>query len=356
MAKVELRGIVKSFGPIQVISHLDLEIGAGEFVALVGPSGCGKSTLLRMIAGLEDPTEGAISIGGQRVNDRSPKDRGIAMVFQNYALYPHMSVQQNMEFSLKLSKLGAKEIAARIEEASEILGLQELLSRKPSQLSGGQKQRVAMGREIVRRPKVLLFDEPLSNLDAQLRSKVRAEIAQIHKKFKSTVIYVTHDQVEAMTLADRIAVLNRGNLEQLGSPMDVYHSPRTQFVAGFIGSPPMNFVPSANLPQGVAPAASRASGVRPENARIMLSYGKGSYLAKKDEIKFATGKVSLIEPLGATTYIHVRTPESLSLVVELRESGTESQASSFKIDAEVELWSDRTQFFHFNENGNSLSG
>src|SRR6185503_6056158 len=243
MADVTLRKIVKRYDEVEAVRGIDLDIADHEFVVLVGPSGCGKSTTLRMIAGLEDITGGEILIGGDVVNDVPPKDRDIAMVFQNYALYPHMTVFQNMSFGLRLKRFPKKEIKQRVDEAARILDITELLDRKPRQLSGGQRQRVAMGRAIVRNPKVFLFDEPLSNLDAKLRVQMRTEIKRVHKKVRTTTVYVTHDQVEAMTLADRVVVMNGGRIEQVGAPNDLYHAPATRFVAGFIGSPAMNFLP-----------------------------------------------------------------------------------------------------------------
>ena len=244
MSQVSIRKIVKEYdGDVQAVKGIDLEIGDHEFVVLVGPSGCGKSTTLRMIAGLEEITSGEIWIDGDVVNDVPPKDRDIAMVFQNYALYPHMSVFENMAFGLKLRKFPKDEIKRRVDHAARMLDIQMLLDRKPKALSGGQRQRVAMGRAIVRNPKVFLFDEPLSNLDAKLRVQMRTEIKKVHQLVPTTTVYVTHDQVEAMTLADRVVVMNHGVIEQVGTPNDLYHSPVTKFVAGFIGSPAMNFIP-----------------------------------------------------------------------------------------------------------------
>jgi multiple sugar transport system ATP-binding protein len=244
MAQVSLRNLVKHFdSETQAVRGIDLDIADKEFVVLVGPSGCGKSTTLRMIAGLEDITDGEIRVDGEVVNDVPPKDRDMAMVFQNYALYPHMTVFENMSFGLRLKRFPKDEIKRRVNEAARILDLAELLDRKPRQLSGGQRQRVAMGRAIVRNPKVFLFDEPLSNLDAKLRVQMRTEIKRVHQKVKTTTVYVTHDQVEAMTLADRVVVMNAGEIEQVGTPHELYHRPRTRFVAGFIGSPAMNFIP-----------------------------------------------------------------------------------------------------------------
>jgi multiple sugar transport system ATP-binding protein len=256
MAEVSLRKVAKRYEEVEAVRGIDLSIADREFVVLVGPSGCGKTTTLRMIAGLEDISEGEILIGDEVVNDVPPKDRDIAMVFQNYALYPHMTVAENMSFGLRLKRFPKAEIRQRVEEAARILDIRELLDRKPKQLSGGQRQRVAMGRAIVRHPKVFLFDEPLSNLDAKLRVQMRTEIKKVHQKVRTTTIYVTHDQVEAMTLADRVVVMNHGRIEQVGTPNELYHAPKTRFVAGFIGSPAMNFVPCR------LEAASNGLGIR----------------------------------------------------------------------------------------------
>src|SRR5437762_3318317 len=243
MADVTLRKVIKRYDDVEAVRGIDLDIADKEFVVLVGPSGCGKSTTLRMIAGLEDITDGDIMIGGDVVNDVPPKDRDIAMVFQNYALYPHMTVAENMSFGLRLKHYPKAEIKSRVTEAARMLDITDLIDRKPKQLSGGQRQRVAMGRAIVRNPKVFLFDEPLSNLDAKLRVQMRIEIKKVHQKVRTTTVYVTHDQVEAMTLADRVVVMNKGRIEQIGTPNELYHKPATRFVAGFIGSPAMNFIP-----------------------------------------------------------------------------------------------------------------
>src|SRR5438445_2374835 len=244
MADVTLRKVVKRYDEVEAVRGIDLDIADHEFVVLVGPSGCGKSSAVRMMAGLEDIADGDVMIGGDLVNDVPPKDRDIAMVFQNYALYPHMTVAENMSFGLRLKRYPKAEIKTRIDEAARMLDIVELVDRKPKQLSGGQRQRVAMGRAIVRNPKVFLFDEPLSNLDAKLRVQMRIEIKKVHQKVRTTTVYVTHDQVEAMTLADRVVVMNGGRIEQIGTPQELYHHPKTRFVAGFIGSPAMNFVPS----------------------------------------------------------------------------------------------------------------
>src|SRR5436305_426615 len=266
MAGVEIRNVRKAFGATQVIHGVSIDIEDGEFVILVGPSGCGKSTLLRMIAGLENISGGEIRIGERVVNNVPPKERDIAMVFQNYALYPHMTVQDNMGFSMKLRKAPKEEIDSRVNRAAEILGLKPLLARYPRQLSGGQRQRVAMGRAIVRDPQVFLFDEPLSNLDAKLRVAMRTEIKELHQRLKTTTVYVTHDQIEAMTMADKIVVMHDGIVEQMGAPLDLYDRPNNLFVAGFIGSPAMNFIKGRidgqdfladgglRLPLGTAPA------------------------------------------------------------------------------------------------------
>jgi multiple sugar transport system ATP-binding protein len=242
MAGVALRDVVKRFDEVEAVRQISLDIPDKEFVVLVGPSGCGKSTTLRMIAGLEETSAGDILIDGEKVNDLPPKDRDIAMVFQNYALYPHMTVFENMSFGLRLRRVAKPEIRERVQQAARILDITDLLERRPKQLSGGQRQRVAMGRAIVRNPKVFLFDEPLSNLDAKLRVQMRTEIKRVHQKVKTTTVYVTHDQVEAMTLADRVVVMNGGRIEQVGTPHELYHHPKTRFVAGFIGSPAMNFM------------------------------------------------------------------------------------------------------------------
>src|SRR5450432_4070587 len=243
MADVLLRNVVKRYGNYEAVRGISLEIPDSKFVALVGPSGCGKTTTLRMIAGLEDISEGDICIGGRVINDVAPKNRDIAMVFQSYALYPHMTVFQNMAFGLRMRGMAKAEIRKNVEDAARILDISELLGRRPKALSGGQRQRAAMGRAIVRNPKVFLFDEPLSNLDAKLRVQMRTEIKKVHQTVKTTTVYVTHDQVEAMTLADRVVVMNHGTIEQVGTPQELYHNPATRFVAGFIGSPAMNFMP-----------------------------------------------------------------------------------------------------------------
>jgi multiple sugar transport system ATP-binding protein len=311
MASVELRDIRKSYGALEVIHGVSLSIGEGEFIALVGPSGCGKSTLLRMIAGLEEISDGEVLIGGKVVNPLTPRERNIAMVFQSYALYPHMTVAQNMGFNLKLSGLPKPEIDKRVGEAARMLALTELLDRKPNQLSGGQRQRVAMGRAIVRDPAVFLFDEPLSNLDAKLRVQMRTEIKALHQKVATTSIYVTHDQIEAMTLADRIVVLNGGNIEQVGTPLELYRTPANLFVAGFIGSPAMNVLdgtveaadgePAVRLRDGSAIRIAPERKVRPGQAvRIGL---RPEHFVAGDKGNAIAGRTLLVEPTGAQTHV-----------------------------------------------------
>src|SRR4051812_14104345 len=250
MAPVKITGLHKRFGTVPAVRGIDLIVADGEFTVLVGPSGCGKSALLRTIAGLEDLSEGTIEIGGRVVNDMRPKDRDVAMVFQDYALYPHMSVAKNIGFGLRARKFPPSEVATRVNRAAKMLGIEMLLERYPRQLSGGQRQRVAIGRAIVRNPQIFLFDEPLSNLDAQLRDEMRSEIKRLHQELGATMIYVTHDQIEAMTLADRIVLMNAGKIEQVGTPLDLYERPATRFVAGFLGSPKINFIPATLAPGG----------------------------------------------------------------------------------------------------------
>jgi ABC-type sugar transport system ATPase subunit len=312
LAALDIVGVTKAFGPVKVLHGIDIAVADGEFLVLVGPSGCGKSTLLRMIAGLESVTGGELKIGGAIVNDLPPRGRDIAMVFQDYALYPHKSVRDNIGFGLRMRNVEPGEIIKRVDDAAKVLQITHLLDRKPGQLSGGQRQRVAMGRAIVRDPKVFLFDEPLSNLDAQLRAEMRVEIKKLHQRFRNTVVYVTHDQVEAMTLADRIAVMKGGHVEQLGTPDDIYNHPRTTFVAGFTGSPPMNFakcmvgddggsiildggaklmIPKARQAQ-LASVAGRPMtfGIRPEHITV-----------DGDSTNHIQAEVILTEPLGSDT-------------------------------------------------------
>ncbi|HZH10464.1 MAG TPA: sn-glycerol-3-phosphate ABC transporter ATP-binding protein UgpC [Microvirga sp.] len=314
MADVVLKNVRKSFGRAQVIHGVDLDIRDGEFIVFVGPSGCGKSTLLRLIAGLEDITSGDLFIGGQRVNDLAPAKRGIAMVFQSYALYPHMSVYDNMAFGLELAKSSKADIDAKVREAARMLQIENLLDRKPRQLSGGQRQRVAIGRAIVRDPKVFLFDEPLSNLDAALRVQTRIEIARLHNETRATMIYVTHDQVEAMTLADRIVVLNGGRIEQVGTPLELYHRPANLFVAGFVGSPQMNFIEcvvSHVGAEGVQVQLPNASMLTVPVSSEGLRVGETVTLGiRPDHVKVSphgtlTGRIELVEELGENHLIYV---------------------------------------------------
>ena len=321
MASVELKGITKRFGTVEVIRGLDLSVADGSFTALLGPSGCGKSTLLRMIAGLEDITSGTVEIGGQDITFEAPAKRGVAMVFQSYALYPHLTVEQNICFSLSLAgapKAVQKEKANRI---AKLLQLEPLMDRRPAQLSGGQRQRVAIGRALVRDPKVFLFDEPLSNLDALLRVQMRLELAKLHQDLKTTMIYVTHDQVEAMTLADQIVVLDKGVVQQVGRPLDLYNAPANRFVASFIGSPAMNFIPvtiqdgGLTLPGGgrliVRPKDGVTEvGIRPEHLQIAPP-GQGAL----------QGVTRVIEQLGNTSYVYIDTPAG-TVVTEAEPGST----------------------------------
>ncbi len=318
MSNVSFKEVKKAYGEVTVIEKLDLDIADEEFMVLVGPSGCGKSTALRMIAGLEEITDGTVSIGDRVVNDLPPKERDIAMVFQSYALYPHMSVRQNLEFGLRLKKTPQAEIEQRVNQAAEILGITPFLERRPKQLSGGQRQRVAVGRAIVRNPSVFLFDEPLSNLDAKLRVQMRAEISKLQKRLKTTTVYVTHDQVEAMTMGDRIAILKDGDLQQVGSPLEVYEQPANMFVASFIGTPPMNLVPARIVDGGVSIEGKAFKLAVPEKWRQRLSgqEGREVVVGIRPEHLFAseeavTGErgsleiqVEVVEPLGHENIVH----------------------------------------------------
>jgi multiple sugar transport system ATP-binding protein len=299
MSELTLNHVRKSFGALEIIKGIDLDVQSGEFVVFVGPSGCGKSTLLRIIAGLEESTSGSLTIGGKDVTHAEPSERGIAMVFQSYALYPHMTVAENIGFGLSLARRPKAEIEAKVRAASETLQLTHLLDRKPKALSGGQRQRVAIGRAIVRDPKVFLFDEPLSNLDASLRAQMRLEIAELHARLRTTMIYVTHDQVEAMTMADKIVVLNGGKVEQVGSPMDLYRNPATPFVAGFIGSPKMNLY-NGELAKRFDCATY---GIRPEHIRLSATEGQWQ------------GRVRHIERLGADAILYLDVSEIGEMVV-----------------------------------------
>jgi multiple sugar transport system ATP-binding protein len=309
MAYLELQGIQKHFGPVHTIRGIDLAIDKGEFIVFVGPSGCGKSTLLRLIAGLETISDGTLKLDGRDITHAPSSKRDLAMVFQSYALYPHMSVYENMSFALKLAKADAAVIKDKVERAAKILNLTPYLQRTPKELSGGQRQRVAIGRAIVRSPKVFLFDEPLSNLDAALRGQTRVEIARLHRELGATTIYVTHDQVEAMTLADRVVVLRDGVIEQVGTPLELYDKPANQFVAQFIGTPQMNVVAAAQVPQledlcGLPVPANGYVGLRPENVTI-VDVGQGQF----------NGRVELVEALGAETLIYLGTDGGAPLVV-----------------------------------------
>jgi len=322
MATIELKSVRKSFGKTEVIHGVDIDIANRELIVIVGPSGCGKSTLLRMVAGLETVTSGEVFIDGKRVNELEPMDRNIAMVFQNYALYPHMSVFDNMAYGLKIAGTPKAEIKERVETTAKLLELEPFLARKPRELSGGQRQRVAMGRAIVRKPAVFLFDEPLSNLDAKLRVQMRLEIKGLQKELGVTSLYVTHDQVEAMTLADRMVVMNAGVAEQIGTPLEVYQNPATMFVAGFIGSPPMNFLPAGALTQGLendrllnglakhsAGSSALTIGVRPEH----LAFCDAETARLSGEVRYA-------EVLGAESLVHLALAEGRLLTV--RQSGS----------------------------------
>ncbi len=337
MSELSLKNVVKRFGALEIIHGADLDVKDGEFVVFVGPSGCGKSTLLRMIAGLEDISGGEINIGGKVVNDVEPADRGIAMVFQSYALYPHMTVEENLSFGLRMNGNPKADTEKRVKHAANILQINELMQRRPKQLSGGQRQRVAIGRAIVREPQVFLFDEPLSNLDAELRVQMRVEISRLHKQLGTTMIYVTHDQTEAMTLADKIVVLRSGNIEQVGAPLDLYDDPANQFVAGFVGSPKMNFLkakvietgggtatvaiagePGVRLTLPVTSAVEKGAdvtvGIRPEH---FSDAGQGD--------TDLTVSIDVAEHLGNTSYIYATTKGGEQMIIERPESRTAAE-------------------------------
>jgi multiple sugar transport system ATP-binding protein len=347
MAAVEIRGVRKRFGKTEVLHGVDVSIADGEFVVLVGPSGCGKSTLLRMIAGLEEISAGEIAIGGKVVNRTPPKERDIAMVFQNYALYPHMTVRDNMSFALRLAKASSEVVAERVAKAARILGLDELLDRYPRQLSGGQRQRVAMGRAIVRDPQVFLFDEPLSNLDAKLRVQMRSEIKELHQRLATTSVYVTHDQIEAMTMADRIVVMHDGRVEQIGVPLELYDRPANLFVAGFIGSPAMNFLRGilrkqgsegwVELPEGARVAAPP---LRAREGQEVVCGARPEHLALVADGAGIPAEIAVVEPTGADTQIVARVAGGPFLAV-FRER------HDFKPGQKIRLAPDpqRTHFF-----------
>jgi multiple sugar transport system ATP-binding protein len=391
MAEITMDGLTKRYPDgFEAVRNMDLDIHDGEFVILVGPSGCGKSTALRMIAGLEDITEGELRIGGEVVNDRAPKDRDIAMVFQNYALYPHMSVRDNMGFALKLRGLDKAEIDRKVEEAARILDLEQHLDRKPSQLSGGQRQRVAMGRAIVRDPAAFLMDEPLSNLDAKLRVQMRTEVSRIQQRLGTTTVYVTHDQTEAMTLGDRVAVMRTGVLQQVGSPMELYNEPVNLFVAGFIGSPAMNFMPATlegdtvklpignvRLPQDLRERVGRVdgktliAGIRPENFEDAALTGDA-----RDRGCTFRARIEVLESMGSELYAHFSVASDQSIESqELRElaedagggevpsAGEEGQIvarfdpqSQVRVGQEAEIWVDSTRLHLFDpDDGRNLT-
>ncbi len=351
MAAIEMKNIVKKYGDgFAAVNDVSIDVADGEFMILVGPSGCGKSTLLRMIVGLEDITEGDMIIGGKRVNDLAPRDRDLSMVFQNYALYPHLTVYENIAFPLRLAKRPEKEIDEKVREASKTLDLDEHLERKPGNLSGGQRQRVAMGRAIVRDAKAFLFDEPLSNLDAKLRGQMRTEIARLQKKLGITTVYVTHDQTEAMTLGDRVAVLKRGILQQLATPRELYEQPVNLFVAGFIGSPPMNFLPATvengqvQLPFGTFPlAADKAkkaegkgllmAGIRPEHFEDVSVIGDGSV----DESRTFEATIDVREWLGDQQYAYVPYEAEAAVQDQLKQLARESDGESLRTQLVVSL-------------------
>jgi multiple sugar transport system ATP-binding protein len=349
MADVEIKDLHKIFDRTEAVKGIDLSIKDKEFVILVGPSGCGKSTVLRMIAGLEEVTKGEIYIGDKLVNDIPPKDRDIAMVFQSYALYPHMTVFENMSFGLRLRKFSKEDIKLRVEEAAQVLGISELLKRRPRQLSGGQRQRVAMGRAIVRNPKVFLFDEPLSNLDAKMRGQMRIEIKRVHQHLKTTTIYVTHDQVEAMTLADRVVVMKDGKIEQIGTPDEIYNFPKTGFVAGFIGSPAMNFIPGTIVKNNKIYSVfindnisflldkdkeKRIEGLEGKNVLLGIRPEHINEKQSKDAIEHNV-KIDLVEPLGMETMVYFT-------INKVQLCG--------KVSPENNLRSNNTAILNFNKN------
>jgi multiple sugar transport system ATP-binding protein len=343
MATVEFRKVVKRYGEVEVIHGADLAIGDGEFLVLVGPSGCGKSTLLRMVAGLESVTEGELYIGGKLVNDVHPRDRDVAMVFQSYALYPHMTVADNMAFGLRVRKMSRAEITQRVDEAAALLDLTALMDRLPKQLSGGQRQRVAMGRAIVRRPRVFLFDEPLSNLDAALRARMHVELKKMHARLGATMIYVTHDQVEAMTLADRIAVTHQGWLQQVGTPDELYTRPTNAFVGGFIGAPQMNFL-SAAAADGHATADGVKLFLDRDVRRGPVTVGIRPHDLSLAELAEAPirAEIDVIEPLGWESHLHCRVGEAIVLAQVPAED-----ANSLRVGDAVGLAADRDRIHLF---------
>lgn len=361
MAELALKNVVKRFGTYEIIHNASLDVADGEFVVFVGPSGCGKSTLLRMIAGLETISGGEIHIGGTIVNDVEPADRGIAMVFQSYALYPHMTVEENLAFGLRMTGNPKKDTERRVQRVADILQIKELLNRRPRQLSGGQRQRVAIGRAIVREPQVFLFDEPLSNLDAELRVQMRVEIARLHKELGATMIYVTHDQTEAMTLADKIVVLRGGNIEQIGAPLDLYDNPANQFVAGFVGSPKMNFMSAEVVEarsQTITVALSNQGNVPitlpVENFEPCI--GEKVTLGIRPEHFFKAGqgdadltiKVDVAEHLGNTSYVYANVSSGEQIIIEREESRNESNRDTLTIAIRA------SNVFLFDNTGNRI--
>jgi len=356
MARIELKGVRKSFQTIEVIHGVDLDIEDGAFTVFVGPSGCGKSTLLRMMAGLEEVTAGQIDIDGKRCDHLMPAARGMAMVFQSYALYPHMSVEQNLRFGLENQRAPKKEIDARVTHAAEVLQISHLLKRRPNQLSGGQSQRVAIGRAIVKEPKAFLFDEPLSNLDAELRVKMRGELVALHQRLRSTMVYVTHDQVEAMTMADRIVVLRDGVVEQTGKPIELYARPRNQFVAGFLGAPQMNFLPATaaeGLALNLSIDAGRAVVAAPDRARGMLAGAAATLGIRPEHLSIdpqgpLAATVDVVEVLGAETIVHAHLPSKTPVTVSLRGISGVKQGAAIRLGLD-------SRFVHvFDENGMTL--
>ncbi|MFN3169580.1 MAG: ABC transporter ATP-binding protein [Hyphomicrobiales bacterium] len=339
MADLKIKGLHKAYGAVEVLKDINLSIGHGEFVVFVGPSGCGKSTLLRMICGLDEVSSGTLEMGNEIVNDVPSSKRGIAMVFQSYALYPHMSVAANMGYALKLAKTPQDEIDRRVKNAASILKIEPYLDRKPRALSGGQRQRVAIGRAIVREPEIFLFDEPLSNLDAALRVDMRLEFSRLKERLGTTMIYVTHDQIEAMTLADKIVVMNEGRIEQIGSPIELYESPANRFVAGFIGSPKMNFVDTSRVSLPDLPSDASELGVRPEHVRLGT-----------DGFGTLTGKVVTTEHLGSDTFALVEV-DAADKPIMVRLPGEKRLANHSSVD----LTFDRNALYLFDANGQSIT-
>jgi lactose/L-arabinose transport system ATP-binding protein len=360
MAEVALKDVNKSFGAVHVIKDVSLEIGDGEFVVFVGPSGCGKSTLLRTISGLEEPSSGQVLIGGEDVTDYDPSERGVAMVFQSYALYPHMTVEQNLGFGLRMGGMPRDQVASRVEAAARTLEISELLDRRPRQLSGGQRQRVAIGRAIVREPHAFLFDEPLSNLDAELRVQMRIEIAKLHQQLGATMVYVTHDQVEAMTLADRIVVLRDGRVEQQGSPIELYDNPDNMFVAGFIGSPRMNFlsgevvgggqqaqVKLAEFGQPTITVTTRGGSAKPGD-KVSLGIRPEHFIDAGGAPIKLSGRASVVEQLGGVSYVYATGEAGTQLTVQQKGHSTMLNATN------VEFGVDPAACLLFGEDGRRL--